>query len=208
MSLADPWIGRGLPTHDRIAKETAHRGHASDDELMRLTQADDAGAFAQLYDRYAARALRVATSVCRTTAAAEDAVQEGFLSIWRTRASFRAGQSSFGVWSMMLVRHRAIDALRRDSAASRPQVVDLDVSTLEATSSSVPDEVIARAEHDSLHAALARLPDAQAEVITLAFFGELTHQEIAMHLSLPEGTVKGRMRLGLQKLRDDSGAGG
>ena len=182
-------------------------GRATDDELMRRTQADDTGAFAQLYDRYAMRALRVARSVCSTPAAAEDAVQEGFLSIWRTRDHFRFGQSSFSAWSMMLVRHRAIDALRSDSAARRPQVVDVEIDTLQGAGSSVPDEVIAREERDSVHAALARLPDAQAEVITLAFFGELTHQEIAIQLSLPEGTVKGRMRLGLQKLRDENGPG-
>jgi RNA polymerase sigma-70 factor (ECF subfamily) len=104
---------------------------------------------------------------------------------------------------MKVVRNRALDALRHDAAARRPELAELDeVGAQRDRSSDSPEEsVIARNDNDAMLAALRRLPDAQAAVIMLAFFGELTHTEIAAQLALPEGTVKGRMRLGLKKLR-------
>jgi len=168
----------------------------SDEALMSRVQDDDVQAFGQLYDRHVARALRVAGAVCSQASRAEDAVQEGFLSIWRSRARYRPELGSFQAWSMRIMRRRAIDSVRRDRPA--PTTVE---EVPEVASGSLQDEVIARSEGDVLRASLQRLPDAQAEVITLAFFGQLTHTEIADELSLPEGTVKGRMRLGLDKLR-------
>jgi RNA polymerase sigma-70 factor, ECF subfamily len=175
----------------------------TDEELMVLTQADDTEAFAQLYDRHATRAFRVARAICSDTSHAEDVVQEGFLAIWRNRASFRPQTGNFQAWSMKIVRNRAIDSYRR--AASRPpmQKADRDREQPDIGSSAVSpqDEVMARSESEALLASLRRLPEAQAEVIVLAFYGELSHSEIAAQLGLPAGTVKGRMRLGLEKLR-------
>ena len=150
---------------------------ATDDELMRRSQADDVVAFEQLYDRYGAAAYRVARAVCRDQHRAEEAVQEGFLSIWRNRSTYNAKRGTFKSWSTSVVRHRAIDLNSAEEVALPPSGAD------------------------ALRASLELLPDAQAEVITLAFYGQLTHAEIAQRLSLPEGTVKGRMRLGLKKLR-------
>jgi RNA polymerase sigma-70 factor (ECF subfamily) len=178
---------------------------------MARAQADDTEAFAQLYDRYATRAFRVARAVCSDTSRAEDVVQEGFLAIWRNRASFRPQIGNFQAWSMKIVRNRAIDSTRR--AASRPpmQKADWDRSEppdIGSSPASPQDEVMARAEREALLASLGRLPEAQAEVIVLAFYGELSHSEIAAQLGVPAGTVKGRMRLGLEKLRTEmSGPG-
>lgn len=170
---------------------------------MGRVQRDDVDAFEQLFDRHAVRALRVAASVCRDRGHAEDAVQEGFLSIWRGRADYRPEKGTFRVWSMSIVRFRAVDAARR--VAARPPVTRTDAAAApEAHDPAQPspeDQAVQRGDDDALHAALARLPEAQAEVIALAYFGELTHTEIARHLDLPSGTVKGRMRLGLEKLR-------
>lgn len=145
----------------------------SDDCLMRKVRDGDRGAFAELYDRHAGRAFRVARAVCRDVDGAEDAVQAGFLAIWRSRASYREGSASFQAWAMKIVQKRAIDSARR----------------------------AAEGERDAMLESLRLLPAAQAEVIVLAFYGELSHSEIAAQLELAPGTVKGRMRLGLEELR-------
>ena len=177
----------------------------SDEHLMDRVQADDTAAFGELYDRHASRAFRVAQSVCRDAGRAEDAVQEGFLSIWRSRSSYRSGQGSFKAWAMQVTRNRAIDSIRREK--SRVALAELEADPVDSTAATVSDRVVARSEGDALREALLRLPDVQSEVITLAFFGQLSHSEIAARLSLPPGTVKGRIRLGLEKLRREMRVG-
>jgi RNA polymerase sigma-70 factor (ECF subfamily) len=154
-----------------------------DEALMARVQNGDTDAFAELYDRHAVRALRVARAICHDTRRAEEAVQEGFLAIWDSRAEFSPANGSFKAWSMRIIQNRAIDA----------------------ESKLVQDQVPARSETDAMLVSLRRLPTAEAEVIALAFFGELSHSEIAAQLDLPAGTVKGRMRLGLEKLRKQMG---
>lgn len=180
----------------------------SDEGLMRRVQGGDSAAFGQLYDRHAGPALAVARSVCHNIGLAEEAVQEGFLSIWRGRAGYRPHRgATFGGWAMETVRNRAIDSHRRRAAVKRPRTTALPVTELPGTASgSALDEVIERSEQDELRNHLGRLPEAQAEVITLAFFGGKTHTEIAAQLGLPPGTVKGRMRLGMEKLRREMDA--
>ena len=172
----------------------------TDEQLMRRVQADEVDAFEQLYDRHSTRAFRVARTVCRDAGRAEDAVQEGFLGMWRSRMTYRETSGSFKSWAMRIVHNRAVDSARREG--TRPPVAETLEDRVDPTHESVPAQVIAHSEGDSLHAALRRLPEAQSEVIALAFFGQMTHSEIAQRLSLPAGTVKGRMRLGLDKLRE------
>ena len=177
----------------------------TDEALMvRVQDAGDIDAFGSLYDRHAARAFGVAVSVLGDSGRAEEAVQEAFLSIWRGRTNFRPATGSFRAWSMRSVRHAAIDRLRYDAATSRPVLCEQSEDPPDSSAGSVEDEVVARSEAVALRRALAELPDAQSEVITLAFYGELSHAEIADQLELPPGTVKGRMRLGLEKLRTQS----
>ena len=181
----------------------AMRLSATDEELMRRVQATgDVGAFSSLYDRHAACAYGVARSVCGDRSRTEEAVQEGFLSIWRGRARFRAHGSSFRAWSMTIVRNAAIDRARYDAAGRRPRTGGEPADPVDSRAEPLVERVIRRSDSEALHASLARLPEAQAEVISLAFFGGLSHAEIADELELPTGTVKGRMRLGLEKLRD------
>jgi RNA polymerase sigma-70 factor (ECF subfamily) len=177
----------------------------SDQTLMKRAQKGDCEAFAQLYDRHAVPAFRVAQAICGDTGRAEDAVQEGFLTIWKSRTQFHAGRGSFQAWAMSIVKNRAIDSYR--AAAARPplQASESPAEASDAVSRSVQDQVVARSETDALLASLQKLPDAQVEVIALAYFGELSHFEIATQLDLPPGTVKGRMRLGLEKLRKQMG---
>lgn len=180
----------------------------SDEVLMQRVQGDDTRAFGRLYDRHVERGLLVARSVCRDGARAEDAVQEGFLSIWRTRASFRPERGSFQGWAMTIVQNRALDGVRREAAGRRPPAANGETAVPDATAVSAHDTVVARGESDALRATLGLLPGAQARVITLAYFGGLSQTEIASHLELPVGTVKGRMRLGLEKLRRTMEASG
>ena len=170
---------------------------------MARAQDGDAAAFAALYDRHAGRAFLVARAICRDQSRAEDAVQEGFLAIWRGRAGYRPEGGSVRAWSMKIVQNRAIDAARKAATRPPPQLGDPDPdrSRADVDSVSPPGEAIASSERDYLLESLRHLPDAQAEVIVLAYYGELSHSEIAMQLELPTGTVKGRMRLGLEKLR-------
>ena len=179
---------------------------ATDDELMERSQSDDVEAFEQLYDRYGALAYRVARSVCRDQHRAEEAVQDGFLSIWRSRSNYNPDRGTFKSWSVSVVRHRAIDLNRREAVSHRNALADANRAATLPPSGSAEDHALARSNADAIRASLDRLPDAQAEVITLAFYGQLTHTEIAQQLSLREGTVKGRMRLGLEKLRQQMSA--
>lgn len=175
----------------------------TDEALMVRVQSDDTGAFAELYDRHAARAFLVARAVCRDPGRAEDAVQEGFLAIWKGRDNYRPEVGTFRAWSMTIVQNRAIDSLRRTAArpAEQARALDEDFSQPDLGTPSPSEEAIARSAGEEMIASLGRLPEAQAKVIVLAFYGQLSQSEIAAQLALPMGTVKGRMRLGLEKLR-------
>ncbi len=167
---------------------------------MRCVQADDLRAFEELYDRYSARAVGLARVLCRGSQQAEDAVQEGFLTVWRSRANYDPDRGSTQGWLLTVVRHRSIDLMRRGGSHDRYRGDDEQLNYLPA-SGSVAEDAERRDQGDELRAALHGLPEGQREVITLAFFGGLSHTEIAARLALPAGTVKGRMRLGLNRIR-------
>lgn len=171
-----------------------------DGRLMRRVAEGNVDAFEQLYDRYCERAYRVARSVCRDQALAEDAMQEAFAALWRSRASYEPRAGGVSAWLLTVVRHRAIDVARRNGRHAGRRV-GLDAFEPRAAGEEVIDQVLQREQAVDAVALLERLPDAQREVVVLAYFGELTHTEIARRLNIPAGTVKGRMRLGLQKLR-------
>lgn len=172
-----------------------------DDLVMQSVKAGSAVAFGVLYDRYCDRAYRVAWSVCRDQGRAEDAVQETFISIWKTRTTYE-DHGKVASWVLTVARHRAIDIARHDTwqAAHRTEDDGLEVVH---DPRGVADRVLARAEARDLMRLLAGLPPLQREVIALAFYGQLTHSEIATRLDLPLGTVKSRLRLGLRRLRAD-----
>ena len=175
-------------------------GAVDDRELIAEAAAGNVEAFDELYERYRLRAFRVARSVCRDNGQAEDVVQEAFLRIWRSSANYNSERGTVAAWLLTVVRHRAIDLTRRSrgTAAHGSDVIQ-PVDSPDADD--VDQQLLQGEQHDHLQALLRLLPDAQNEVITLAFYGELSHTEIADRLKLPPGTVKGRMRLGMDKLR-------
>ncbi len=174
----------------------------TDAVLMQEVQAGHGAALGQLYDRFASRAYRTAFIACHDRDCAEDAVQDAFLSMWSSRASYQPARGPVLGWVMAIVRHRAIYLARHRTASA---ALNAGAGRLEAQPArdDVPADFAARTEAEQLTRLLTRLPPAQGEVIRLGFFEGLTHEQIARHLSLPPGTVKGRMRLGLTKLRSE-----
>lgn len=173
---------------------------SKDERLMEQVKAGSINAFGELYDRYCDRAYRVAWAVCHDHGRAEDAVQEAFLSLWKGRDAYLPGRGTVAAWLLTAVRYRAIDVVRRNAEHARRRVGE-HILKPHPTPGDITDHVVNHDEAHRLRALLTQLPDTQQEVIALAFYGELTHTEIATALGLPAGTVKGRMRLGLQKLR-------
>ncbi|MGH2854308.1 MAG: RNA polymerase sigma factor [Solirubrobacteraceae bacterium] len=173
----------------------------ADEELMQLVGEDDSAAFAIVYERHTEAAYSLAMRMCGRRAIAEDVVQEAFLSLWRSAASYDPLRGSVRTWVLGIVHHRAIDALRRGVVQERGRVSDEGIEEqLEATERT-DQEVGRRDEAREVRAALEGLPPEQSRVIELAYYGGLTHSEIAAMLDTPVGTIKGRMRLGLQKMR-------
>lgn len=172
---------------------------ASDEALLRRARSGDGPAFAAIYDRHAVAAYRVASRVVPGAAAAEDVVQEAFLTLWRT-GRYDASQGSVRAYLMAIVHNRAIDRLRRDHRHQSDTPIDETVADRlaneERTDAEVERGQIARV----LRSALTALPDKQRDALELAYFRGLTHVEIAALRREPVGTVKGRLRLGLKKL--------
>ena len=174
----------------------------TDAKLMQEVQAGGRHALGELYDRFSVRAYRTALSVCRDSESAQDAVQDAFIAMWSSRATYEPARGSVERWAMSIVRYRAIALSRRRDVAARQ---DQAAGTLneQRALDDVPSDFTARADTERLTGLLAQLPPAQREVIQLGFYDGLTHLEIARRLALPHGTVKGRMRLGLNKLRSE-----
>jgi RNA polymerase sigma-70 factor (ECF subfamily) len=187
-----------------VLVETRESPALDDSRLMAEIQAGSMSALGALYDRYYGRAYRVAWVVCRDDDRAQDAVQDAFLSVWNSRSTYHAQRETAAPWLLTVVRHRAIDIERRDGGHVSRRASDEQVQHFLAAEADddVCEQAIKNENAARLHASMAMLPDAQEEVITLAFYGQLSHTEIATQLGLPTGTVKGRMRLGLHKLRD------
>jgi RNA polymerase sigma-70 factor, ECF subfamily len=174
----------------------------ADEDLMTLVERNDADAFAVLYDRHGGAAYSLAHRIVGDSAIAEDVTQEAFLSVWRSGARFDAARGSVRSWTLGIVRNRAIDALRRASGPAPKLDLDDDAALEARPSDELTDsQAIRRETSRRVQGALRELPAEQSEVIGLAYFGGFTHSEIADMLGMPLGTVKGRMRLGLEKIR-------
>ena len=169
---------------------------------MEVVDEKVAAAFEVLYDRHGSAAFSLAYRIVGDRNAAEDVAQEAFLSIWRSNARFDRARGSVRSWVLSVVRNRAIDALRRGSGHA-PKLDHDDESLLEARPSEdrTESEALRRETSRELQGALGELPNDQSQVIQLAYFGGFSHSEIAEMLGMPLGTVKGRMRLGLEKIR-------
>ena len=173
----------------------------ADEDLMELVREGDARAFELVFERHSGVAFSLAYRMCGSRSRAEDVVQEAFLSLWRSGARYDRARGSVRSWILRVVHNSAVDAFRRDTAKESRNVHD-DALAEQLPAAELTDvEVERRDDADRVRGAMKTLPDDQRQVIELAYFGSFTHVEIAEMLALPAGTVKGRMRLGLTKLR-------
>ncbi len=173
----------------------------ADEELMQAVQAGDPMAFETIYDRHGGAAFSLAYRIVGTRSAAEDATQDAFLAIWRSRVRYQRDRGSVRSWILGIVHNRTIDALRRNQVHATRRADAEGIEEREAAAELTDVEAFRRDEQRRVRAAIETLPDAQVKVIELAYFGGFTHSQIAEMLHEPVGTVKGRMRLGLDKLR-------
>jgi RNA polymerase sigma-70 factor, ECF subfamily len=190
-----------MTTDGRLTAD-ARRVEMSDEQLMRDVQADDVRAFEEIYRRYSSRGLGLARVICRGSNRAEEATQDAFVSVWRHRASYDQDRGTVRAWLLMVIRNRSIDLMRQQGFADSKRCAGSELDYLPAPGS-VVEEVEREYEAAQLRGSLQKLPISQREVIALAYFGGLSHAEIATRLELPVGTVKGRMRLALIKVRSD-----
>ncbi len=174
----------------------------ADEDLMPLLAAKDATAFEVFYDRHGGAAFSLAYRIVGDRQAAEDVTQEALLSIWRSGARFDRARGSVRGWTLGIVRNRAIDHLRRDAGRAPKLAFDAQEMLESRPSDDLTDvEALRRETAREVGVALKDLPDEQSRVIQLAFFGGFSHSEIAKMLNEPLGTIKGRMRLGMEKIR-------
>ena len=179
----------------------------ADEDLMQLVRRGKAAAFEVVYERHASAAFSLAYRIVGTRNGAEDVSQEAFLNIWRSGARYDRGRGSMRTWVLGIVHHRAIDHLRRASVHDKRRASDEGMEERFEARERTDAEVARREDARTVRRAMDELPADQSQVIELAYFGGFTHTEIADMLETPVGTVKGRMRLGLKKLRDRLGEG-
>ena len=173
----------------------------ADEEVMQLVQDGNPRAFELLYDRHGGAAFSLSYRMVGNRVTAEDITQEAFLSIWRSRLRYDQTRGSVRTWVLGIVHNRAVDALRRNVVHDRRRETMEGIEERHEARERTDVEVARREEARSIRTALDTLPDEQRKTIELAYFGGFSHSQIAEVLDEPIGTVKGRMRLGLDKMR-------
>ena len=173
----------------------------ADEDLLLLVRDGDPDAFEVVYDRHGGAAYSLAYRIMGNRTAAEDVVQEALLSVWRSGARFDRARGTVRNWLLGIVHNRSIDALRRNATHDRRRASAEGIEEREEAPERTDLEVARREEARELRDVLHELPAPQREVIRLAYFGGFTHTQIAQMLGTPVGTVKGRIRLGLEKMR-------
>ena len=173
---------------------------ATDETLMLAIQRKSLEALEVMYDRHQGTALAVAFRVLNDRSLAEDVVQEAFLAAWRQAEGFRPERGNVRSWLFSIVRHRAIDVTRGGSF--NRERVSLDDIGVEPGAPDTWQQVSANLDREQVKRAVDALPKEQMEVITLAYFAGHTQQEISEIIGAPLGTVKSRVRLAMQRLRN------
>jgi RNA polymerase sigma-70 factor (ECF subfamily) len=172
--------------------------HLSDEALVALVARADADALAELYDRFGRLAYGLALRIVRDPALAEDAVQEGFLAVWRSASRFVAERAKASTWILTLVHRRAVDLVRRE----QPRRAEPLTAAPQAGAEDTEEQAWLRLQRGRVQEALRALPDKQREAIELAYYGGFTQSELADRLGEPLGTIKSRMFTGLARLRE------
>jgi RNA polymerase sigma-70 factor (ECF subfamily) len=169
-----------------------------DGDLVDLVRRGNRQAFEVLYRRHAVSVMSIAFRVTQSSSLAEDVTQATFLQLWRRAATVRVENLRLRAWLIAVARNAAVDSLRSGRRTGRAEV---DAVADRNRSEGIEDHLIELERLRWLHTSLSHLPADQRQVLELAYWGGLTHGEIAAMLSLPVGTVKSRLRLAMQKLR-------
>jgi RNA polymerase sigma-70 factor (ECF subfamily) len=199
-------LHKGAGDATPIAPPAEAREGWPDDVIMQAVVNGDQVAFTVLYDRYVDLVYSTCLRVLANPAAAEDTTQDVFVRLWRKPETFVAERGRFLSWLVSVSRNRAVDELRARGRRRRREEMPTGDDTLLGSIPSAPDDdpaltAQAREEQHLVRRALSGLPADQRRALELAYFGGLTQQEIAVRLHEPLGTVKTRIRLGMQKLR-------
>ncbi len=182
-----------------VARLSRDRADSDDVALLTAVAAGDRDAYAMLYRRHSAALLGFLFQILRNRAEAEDVLQEVFLQAWRQAGDFDAGRGKPALWLVMLARSRALDRL--ETIAARRRTLSRSLEPVLESAPDAAEQAIWAEDRSRLVHALADIPEAQREVILLAYFGGLSQTEVALRLDKPLGTIKSLARLGLEKLR-------
>jgi RNA polymerase sigma-70 factor (ECF subfamily) len=190
-------------TKQEVSAKVLVKPQTTDEQLISAICQGEESAIETLYERYHRYVYTLAYRILRDPVASEDIVQDAFLSIWRKASSYLAQNGSVQSWIQAIVRNRAIDKIRA-SAHRDFQWTPLQVDNEQEPPSEQPDvweQAWQSEQHRIIREVMDHIPGEQRMVIELAYFGGLTHAEISEQCQIPLGTVKGRMRLGLQKMK-------
>jgi len=179
-----------------VARDLAH---LSDEAVVALVARSDETALAELYDRFGRVAYGLALRMLRDPSLAEDAVQEGFLAVWRSAPRFVPERAKASTWILTLAHRRAVDAVRREE---RRRADSLELAPEPASGGGADESAWLRLQRERVQAALRQLPDQQREALELAYYGGFSQSELAERLGQPLGTIKSRMFAGLTRMRE------
>ena len=176
----------------------------TNDDLLARVALGDQSAFAELYDNMAPRVLGLVKRLLRDHAQSEEVTQEIFLEIWQNATRYDPNKGGASSWILTMTHRRAVDRVRA-SQASRDRDTKIGIRDFDAEYDNVSETVQTTIEHERVEKAMLRLTELQRQAVTLAYYGGLSHSEVAAQLSVPIGTVKTRVRDGLIRLRDELG---
>ena len=185
-------------------KLSADYANYTDEALIRLIVQSQEQALAQLYDRYHRLIFSLALGIVNDRDTAEEITLDVFMRVWQKAGTYRPDQAKVSTWLTHIARHHAIDVLRRRAARVDQSAVHWEETFFDVESSQPDPQESAELSlrRERIHAALAQLPVEQKQALTLAYFGGYTQSQIAEILAQPLGTVKTRLRLAMQKVRE------
>lgn len=194
--------GVGLPLCSSVhAIPNVVPGRPDDGPLLTRIGSGDAAALGELYDAYGRIVFAVIYRMLASPEAAEEVTQDVFHSVWRRARDYDTGRGAVRTWLLAIARNAAID-WRRTRGKRLEREVGLDAAAAVPEDSSVEGQVVANVRADRIREAVRSLPSEQRDVLALAYWGGLTQAEIAARTGTPLGTVKSRVRLGMEKLRE------
>jgi RNA polymerase sigma-70 factor, ECF subfamily len=185
-------------------KSSADYASYGDETLIGLIAQSQEQALAQLYDRYNRLIFSLALAIVNDRDTAEEITLDVFMRVWLKAGTYRADQAKVSTWLTHIARHHAIDVLRRRAVRLDQSAVHWEdaISNVESSHPDPQESAELSSRRERIHAALARLPAEQKQALTLAYFGGYTQSQIAELLAQPLGTIKTRLRLAMQKLRE------